>query len=199
MGISGCADLRLMPCCDAGRQSLRITIPHGHYGARHLPSAAAGLVCHARSRAGWLLRISVWCAGVGIWDGRCLAAGPAGLFQRQGDEGRADGQDDRCGQDRRDGPRREVRGRCGGGEREVFGGGGDPHPPGARPMATARHTASPPSSASAFGMRRGGSGAGWWFMRVAPSAAWADVLGWPGALSALTPQRVAAGIALGSA
>src|SRR4029077_13663626 len=63
---------------------------------------------------GGLLRISAWCAVVGFWDG-CFAAGPAGVFQRQGNEGRGDGQDDRRGQHRRDGPRRGVRGHWGGG------------------------------------------------------------------------------------
>jgi len=87
----------------------------------------------------------------------------------------------------------------GAGAKEGVGGAGVAAAAGGRPMVVARQTASPPSPASVLGMQGGCDGAGWWFMEVAPSAAWADVLGWPGALSALTPQRVTAGIGLGSA
>jgi hypothetical protein len=75
--------LRLMPCCDAVRQSLRITVPQAAT-LRVTPSAAAGVVCYARSRAGWLLRISAWPAGVGFRGGCCFAAPQRRRFQGQG-------------------------------------------------------------------------------------------------------------------
>ena len=56
----------------------------------------------------------------GVLGGCCLAAGPAGVFHRQGDEGGGDGQDDRCGQDRYDGPRRKVRRLCNGGRERRY-------------------------------------------------------------------------------
>jgi hypothetical protein len=82
------------------------------------------------------------------------------------------------------------------GAKEGVGGAGVAHAAGARTMAAVRQTASPPGQASVLRMRRSCAGAGWWFIEVAPSAAWADVSRWPGVLSALTPQRMAAGIAL---
>lgn len=70
---------------------------------------------------------------------------------------------------------------------------------GARPMAAVRQTASPPSLASVLGMRGGCDGAGWWFIGVALRLSGRTFCGWPVALSVLTPQRMVAGIALGSA
>jgi len=61
------------------------------------------------------------------------------------------------------------------GVKEGVGGEGVAHAGGARPMAAARQTASPPGPASVLGMRRGGDGAGWWFIGMALSAAWAGV------------------------
>jgi hypothetical protein len=58
-------------------------------------------------------------AGRGFGRGRWCAAGPAQVFQRQGDERGGGGQRHGCGQHRRDGPRREVRSR--GGERRGWG------------------------------------------------------------------------------
>jgi hypothetical protein len=58
--------------------------------------------------------------------------------------------------------------------KEGVGGDGAACAAGARPMAAAKQTASPPSPASVLRMRRGCDGAGWWLIRVIPSAAWAD-------------------------
>ena len=44
------------------------------------------------------------------------------------------------------------------------GGEGVAHAAGARPMVAVRQTASPPSPASALGMRDGCAGAGWWLI-----------------------------------
>jgi len=60
------------------------------------------------------------------------------------------------------------------GAKEGVGGEGAACAAGARPMAAARQTASPPSPASVLGMRRGCDGAGWWLIKAVPSAAWAD-------------------------
>jgi hypothetical protein len=60
------------------------------------------------------------------------------------------------------------------GAKEGVGGEGAACAAGARPMAAAGQTASPPSPASVLGMRRGCDGAGWWLIRVISSAAWAD-------------------------
>src|SRR5690349_14240929 len=61
------------------------------------------------------------------------------------------------------------------GAREGVGGAVVALAAGARPMAVARQTASPPGPASFLGMRGGCDGAGWWSMGMAPSAALADV------------------------
>ena len=61
------------------------------------------------------------------------------------------------------------------GTKEGVGGEGVAHAGGARPIVAARPTASPPSLASVLGLWCGCAGAGWWFVGVAPSAAWADV------------------------
>jgi hypothetical protein len=50
------------------------------------------------------------------------------------------------------------------GEREGAGGEGVAHAGGAGPMAAVGQTASPPSLASALGMRGGRAGAGWWLI-----------------------------------
>jgi len=63
----------------------------------------------------------------------------------------------------------------GAGAKEGVGGAGVAAAAGGRPMVVARQTASPPSPASVLRMQGGCDGAGWWFMEVAPSAAWADV------------------------
>jgi len=85
------------------------------------------------------------------------------------------------------------------GAKEGVGGEGAACAAGARPMAAARQTASPPSPASVLGMQGGCDGAGWWFMGWPLRLPGRTFIGWPGALSALTPQRVTAGIGLGSA
>jgi hypothetical protein len=71
------------------------------------------------------------------------------------------------------------------GAKEGAGGEGDAHAAGARPTAAARQATSPPSPASALGMRGGCDGVGWWFIGVAPSAAWADV-SWAACLRCLS-------------
>jgi hypothetical protein len=85
------------------------------------------------------------------------------------------------------------------GAKEGFGGVGVAHAAGARLMAAARSSASPPGPASVLGVRDGCAGAGWEFMGVALRLPRRTFLGWPVALSALTPQRVTAGIGLGPA
>jgi hypothetical protein len=65
-----------------------------------------------------------------------------------------------------------VAGGEGGGAGAKEGGGeGVADAGGARPMAAARQTASPPGLVNVLGMRGGCAGAGWWFMGVVPSAA----------------------------
>jgi len=85
------------------------------------------------------------------------------------------------------------------GAKEGVSGVGVAHAAGARPMTAARQASSTPSSASVLGMRRGCDGAGWWFMGWPFRLPGRTFIGWPGSLSALTPQRVTAGIGLGSA
>jgi hypothetical protein len=50
------------------------------------------------------------------------------------------------------------------GVKEGIGGAVVAHAAGARPMAAARQTASPPGPASVLGMRGGCAGAGWWLI-----------------------------------
>jgi hypothetical protein len=85
------------------------------------------------------------------------------------------------------------------GVKEGVGGEGVARAAGARPMAAVRQTASSPIPASVLGMRGGCAGACWWFIGGFLGCLGGRFSGWPVALSVLTPQRVAAGIALGSA
>jgi len=88
------------------------------------------------------------------------------------------------------------------GATEGSGGGRVAHAAGARLIAAVRKTARPPSAViirRVGGMERRGRGcddAGRWFMVVAPSVAWADVVGRFVSLFIPTQQRSAIGVAL---
>src|SRR5215471_5481076 len=85
------------------------------------------------------------------------------------------------------------------GVKEGVGGEGAANAGGARAISAARQTASPPIAASVLRMRCGCGGTGWWFTGWLLRLPGRTFAGWPVALSVLTQQRMAAGIALGPA